>query len=155
MSKAAHILEKSSNKRPKVDEAADVFKTELKVTPDMFEAARRMKTGVSNVKDLDMSLVKRRDTLKLEAGSCDVQLIDLASGEVKTTTRNVKVDCQRFDFNSPQNFSTETDTTLIGRQAWDWILNPIGVDFFNTQVKDKQIMVIQNRRGFTYQQDDP
>jgi hypothetical protein len=121
----------------------------------MFEAARRMKTGVSNVKDLDMSLVKRRDTLKLEAGSCDVQLIDLASGEVKSTTRHVKVDCQRFDFNSPQNFSTETDTTLIGRQAWDWILNPIGVDLFNTQVKDKQIMVIQNRRGFTYQQDDP
>jgi hypothetical protein len=121
----------------------------------MFEAARRMKTGVSNVKDLDMSLVKRRDTLKLEAGSCDVVLIDLASGEVNSNTKQVNASCQRFDFNSPQNFSTETDTTVVGRQAWDWILNPIGVDFFNTQIRDKKIMMIQNRKGFTYQQDDP
>ena len=98
----------------------------------MFEAARRMKTGVSNVKDLDMSLVKRRDTLKLEAGSCDVVLIDLASGEVNSNTKQVNASCQRFDLNSPQNLSTETDTTVVGRQAWDWILNPIGADFFNT-----------------------
>jgi len=48
----------------------------------MFEAARRMKTGVSNVKDLDMSLVKRRDMPKLEAGSCDVTLIELESGAI-------------------------------------------------------------------------
>ena len=48
------------------------FKTELKVTPDMFEAARKMKVGVSNIKELDMSVVKRRDTLKLEPGNCDV-----------------------------------------------------------------------------------
>lgn len=94
----------------------------------MFEAARRMKTGVSNIKDLDMSLVKRRDTLKLEAGSCDVTLIDLVSGAILNSTKQVNADNARFDFNSAQNFSTETDTTAVGKQAWNWIFNPVGVD---------------------------
>lgn len=87
LSKAASILEKASNKRPKKNEESSdsaEFKTELKVTPDMFEAARRMKTGVTHIKDLDMSLVKRRDTLKLVPGNSEIVYIDLESGEVKT-----------------------------------------------------------------------
>ena len=53
----------------------------------MFEAARRMKQGVTHIKDLDMSLVKRRNTLKTEAGSCDVTTIDINTSEVKTIAK--------------------------------------------------------------------
>lgn len=53
----------------------------------MFEAARRMKQGVTHIKDLDMSLVKRRNTLKSEAGSCEFTTIDIKSYETKTTSK--------------------------------------------------------------------
>ena len=49
----------------------------------MFEAARKMKVGVTHIKDLDMSIVKRRDTLKVEPGNCDITQIDIFLGEVK------------------------------------------------------------------------
>ena len=73
-----------SQKRQKVTAEDAEFKTELKVTPDMFEAARRMKGGVTHIKELDMSVVKRRNTLKREPGTCDFTLIDIFTGEVKT-----------------------------------------------------------------------
>lgn len=60
------------------------FKSELKVTPEMFEAARRMKTGVTHIKDLDMSVVKRHNTLNREAGKSDITFIDIITGETKT-----------------------------------------------------------------------
>lgn len=76
----------------------------------MFEAARRMKQGVTHIKDLDMSLVKRRNTLKTEAGSCEVTQIDILSTESKTTTKQVKKESLRFDFNSGEKFNTEVDS---------------------------------------------
>ncbi len=74
-------------KRQKVEDDDKLFKNELQVTPDMFEAARRMKQGVTHIKDLDMSLVKRRNTLKTEAGSCEVTTIDIHTNEVKMVTK--------------------------------------------------------------------
>ncbi len=56
----------------------------------MFEAARLMKSGVTHVKDLDMSVIKRRDTLKREPGSCDITYIDLQSFESKMQTKQVR-----------------------------------------------------------------
>lgn len=81
--KPTHFLQNDSIKKPetkkkqKVEDDDKLFKNELQVTPEMFEAARRMKQGVTHIKDLDMSLVKRRNTLKTEAGSCDVTTIDI------------------------------------------------------------------------------
>ena len=57
----------------------------VKVTDDMFEAAKLMKTGgVTNIKDLDMSLVKHNQSLNIKAGTCEVTLIDIfQEGEIK------------------------------------------------------------------------
>ena len=57
-----------TEKRQKTSE----FKHELRVTPEMFEAARLMKTGVASIKDLDMSVLKKKNTPKLEIGHCEV-----------------------------------------------------------------------------------
>lgn len=61
----------------------------------------------------------------------------------------------RFDFNSKENFNTDTDSQKVAKDAWDWFLNPIGFDYFTKNIKDKQIMILHNRQGFTLQQDDP
>lgn len=53
----------------------------------MFEAARLMKSGVTHVKDLDMSVVKRRDTIKKEPGLCDLTYIDLSTYESKVQSK--------------------------------------------------------------------
>jgi hypothetical protein len=124
------IKKSAPQKKQKVEDDDKLFKNELQVTPDMFEAARRMKQGVTHIKDLDMSLVKRRNTLKTEAGSCDVTTIDIQTSEVKTTARPVKKESLRFDFNSKDHFNTDSDSTDIAKQAWDWLLNPIGVENF-------------------------
>ncbi len=81
--KEERIKHEPKQKRQKVTAEDAEFKTELKVTPEMFEAARKMKVGVTHIKDLDMSVVKRRDTLKVEPGSCDIFQIDIFTGEVK------------------------------------------------------------------------
>ena len=81
----------------------------------MFEAARRMKQGVTHIKDLDMSLVKRRNTLKTEAGSCDVTTIDIHTSDVKTIVKQVKKESLRFDFNSKDLFNTDSDSINIAR----------------------------------------
>lgn len=96
----------------------------------MFEAARRMKQGVTHIKDLDMSLVKRRNTLKTEAGSCDVTTIDINTSEVKTIAKQVRKESLRFDFNSKDHFNTDSDSIDIAKKAWDWLLNPVGVETF-------------------------
>ena len=50
----------------------------------MFEAAKLMKNGAANIKDLDMSLVKHSESLNKQAGTCEVTLIDIFSeGDVK------------------------------------------------------------------------
>lgn len=121
----------------------------------MFEAARKSKGGVGHIKDLDMSVVKRRDTLKQEPGTCNITLINLETGESKSIQKTVRKESLRFDFNSAQNFNTDSDSQKVGKDAWDWFLNPLGFDFFTKTVKDKQIMILQNRQGFTLQQDDP
>ena len=38
-------------------------RSKVKITDDMFEAAKLMKKGVSHIKDLDYSLVKRDKSL--------------------------------------------------------------------------------------------
>lgn len=37
-----------------------MFKNELQVTDEMFEAAKLMKGGVAHIKDLDMSVLQKR-----------------------------------------------------------------------------------------------
>ena len=34
-------------------------------------------------------------------------------------------------------------------------MNPVGFDNFVRDIKDRKILIIQNREGFTYSQDDP
>lgn len=81
--KEERIKHEPKQKRQKVTAEDAEFKTELKVTPEMFEAARKMKVGVTHIKDLDMSVVKRRDTLKVEPGNCEIFQIDIFTGDVK------------------------------------------------------------------------
>jgi len=59
-----------------------------------------------------------------------------------------------FDFNSEQDFNADANSTEVATKAWDWLLNPIGLTRFKKEVKDKKIMIIQNRSGFTYKQTD-
>ena len=59
-------------------------RSKVKITDDMFEAAKLMKKGVSHIKDLDYSLIKRDKSLVSQtAGSCEVTIIDIFTGEVK------------------------------------------------------------------------
>ena len=53
LSKAARLLENAKTKP-----GGDVFKEDLHVTDEMFEAAKLMKGGVAHIKDLDMSVLK-------------------------------------------------------------------------------------------------
>ncbi len=56
----------------------------IKITNEMFEAAKLMQTGVAHVKDLDMSVVKRDKSLITEPpGNCEVTIIDIFTGDVK------------------------------------------------------------------------
>lgn len=124
----------------------------------MFEAARMTKGGVTHIKDLDLSVVKRESRLntpKKEPGTCDITLIDLITGETKTIQKPVRKESLKFDFNSKDKFNTDQDSQVVAKECWDWVFNPLGFDFFVKNVKDRQIMIIQNREGFSYQQDDP
>jgi hypothetical protein len=56
-------------------------KPEFKVTPEMFEAARVMKT-VAHVKDLDLSVVKRDQNLP-EPGMCTITTVNLKTKSQK------------------------------------------------------------------------
>lgn len=64
-------------------------------------------------------------------------------------------DACRFNFNSDTDFSPDADSVQVAKKAWDWLLNPIGFDSFTESIKDQKILIIQNRVGFTYKQDDP
>ena len=124
----------------------------------MFEAAKLMKNGVAHIKDLDMSLVKNKVSLNKQAGSCEVILIDIDQpGDIKVSkqTKPVNKDNLRFDFNDDELFNPDANSTQVAKKAYDWILNPVGFDYFKKEIKDKKIMIIQNRNGFTYRQDDP
>lgn len=69
-------------KRQKTEDSE--FKSELKVTKEMFEAARLAKGGVAHIKDLDLSVVKastRTNAPKKELGNCEILLIDPKTGE--------------------------------------------------------------------------
>ena len=48
----------------------------------------------------------------------------------------------RFDFNSDEDFNPDADTAAVSKKAFDWILNPLGSDYFHKEVKDKKIMII-------------
>jgi hypothetical protein len=56
VSKAAKLLESA----PTTKTGSDVFKSELHVTDEMFEAAKLMKGGVAHIKDLDMTVLQKR-----------------------------------------------------------------------------------------------
>lgn len=102
--KASKLLERAN-----VQPGGDVFKTELKVTGDMFEAAKLMKGGVAHVKDLDMSVLKK--TLQEDKSKCtymgQVTLIDIFSGEVETVVVPLDKDYLNFDFDNDELFSAD------------------------------------------------
>ena len=75
--KPAEIKNGLPSKRFKSQEADEEIEEKIKITDDMFEAAKLMKNGVAHVKDLDMSLVKNKVSLNKQAGTCDVILIDI------------------------------------------------------------------------------
>lgn len=54
----------------------------------------------------------------------------------------VRKETVRFEFNDKEKFNTDTDSQKIAKEAWDWVLNPFGLDYFIKNVKDKQIMII-------------
>ena len=68
----------------KGDESEEIDKkSKVTVTDEMFEAAKLMKNGVSHIKDLDYSVVKREKSLKQAPGNCEVTIIDIKTGDVK------------------------------------------------------------------------
>ena len=128
------------------DDSEEIDKrSKVKVTDDMFEAAKLMKKGVSNIKDLDFSVVKRDKSLsETPPGCCEVTVIDIFTGEVKMSKLSKplnKENC-RFNFKSESDFSPDADSTQVARKAWDWLLNPIGLDSFARDIKDKKILII-------------
>jgi len=151
------------SKRPKKEKTAakdgaedseDIdSRSTMKITNEMFEAAKLMKKGVSHVKDLDMSVVKRDESLFATApGNCDVTIIDIFTGEVKMgrVTKPLNKDACSFNFKSAEDFSPDADSSKVAKKAWDWLLNPIGFDSFAKDIKDKKILIIQDRVGYTY-----
>ena len=104
----------------------------IKITDEMFEAAKIMKNGVSHVKDLDLSVVKRDKSLKQAVGGAEVTIIDIFTGEVKMAKVQKPLDknAVRFDFNSEEDFNPDADSIAVGKKAWNWLLNPIGFDNF-------------------------
>jgi hypothetical protein len=147
MSKAERLLENASTKK-----GGDVFKSELKVTDEMFEAAKLMKGGVAHIKDLDMSVLSAAQPKpnKQHSFTAQVTLIDIFTGDSKTTTVPLTKDDLSFDFNSEKHFNADADSRVVAKKAWDWLLNPVGIERFKSEIKDKKIMIIQNRSGFTY-----
>ena len=58
-----------------------------------------------------------------------------------------------FDFNDEDDFSPDSNSVEVAKKAWEWIMNPITIERFSAEIKDKMIMIIQGREGFTYQQE--
>ena len=88
-------------------------RSKVKITDDMFEAAKLMKKGVSHIKDLDYSLVKRDKSLVSQTvGTCEVTIIDIFTGEVKMAkvSKPLNKDACRFDFNCENDFSPDADS---------------------------------------------
>ena len=105
-----------------------------------------------------MSLAKRSTALKeVPIGSCEVTTIDILTGEVKQNrvVRPLNKKFCRFDFNSEDDFGPDADSIEVAKKAFNWILNPIDFQTFKNDIKDKKILIIQNRQGFSYSQDDP
>ena len=57
-------------------------------------------------------------------------------------TKSVNKDNMRFDFNDEELFSPDSDSIMVAKKAYDWILNPVGFDHFKKEIKDKKIMII-------------
>ena len=128
-----HALEPVAKRQKTTSgEVAKFSKPEFKVTPEMFEAARVMKT-VAHVKDLDVSLVKRDQNLP-EPGMSTVTTVNLKTKHTKQEQVKVSKPNQAFDFNSKDNFNTETDSTRVAQQMWDYFLNPISAQRFMQEV---------------------
>ena len=119
-------------------------KVNSKITDEMFEAAKLMKNGVSHMKDLDLSVVKREQSLNQKVGSCEVTMIDIVTGEVKMAKVQKPLDKAhaRFDFNSEVDFNPDADALQVAKKAWNWLLNPISFDDFASTIKDKKILII-------------
>ena len=120
-------------------------RSKVKISDDMFEAAKLMKKGVSHVKDLDYSVIKRDKSLfDTPPGNCDVTIIDIFTGEVKMAkvSKPLNKNACRFDFKSEEDFNPDTDSIKVAKKAWDWLLNPIGFDSFERDIKDKKILII-------------
>ena len=119
-------------------------RSKVKVTDDMFLAAKLMKNGVSHVKDLDYSVINRNKSLKQAPGNCEVTIIDIFTGEVKMAkvVKPLNKDACRFDFKSESDFSPDADSIQVAKKAWDWLLNPIGFDKFVKDIKDRKILII-------------
>ena len=129
---------------PNFNEGCEI-KEKVKVTDDMFEAAKLMNKGVVNIKDLDMSIVKRDETLNKQAGTAEITLIDIfQEGEIKVNkfTKPVEKNSMRFDFNDEEDFNPDSDSIEVARKAWNWLLNPLGFEYFKREIKDKKIMLI-------------
>jgi choline kinase len=137
-SKAARLLEDQNNKK------SDVFKNELQVSGEMFEAAKLMKSGVAHIKDLDMSVLKQVKSKQDATYTCKVTMIDIMTGSITMDSQvmDLDKDATDFDFNDEDDFNADADCVDVAKKAWDWLLNPIGIDRFKKEVKDKKIMVI-------------
>jgi len=142
-------------KRPKVtkikkddgaEDSEEIDKrSKVKVTDEMFEAAKLMTGGVSHIKDLDMSVVKRdKSIFKTPPGNCEVTIIDIVTGDVKMAkvTKPLNKAACNFDFKNEADFSPDANCIDVARKAWDWLLNPIGFDSFAKDIKDKKILII-------------
>jgi len=136
--KAARLLDIDNSKK------SDVFKNELEVSGEMFEAAKLMKSGVAHIKDLDMSVLKQVKSKKNATFTCKVTMIDIHTGSVTMDSQvmDLNKDATDFDFNDEDDFNADADCVDVAKKAWDWLLNPIGIDRFKAEVKDKKIMVI-------------
>ena len=71
-------------------------------------------------------------------------LIDIFTGKVVMDGQKIKLDADRcsFDFNDEDDFSPDADCLEVAKKAWDWLLNPIGIDKFKREIKDRLIMII-------------
>lgn len=99
-----------------------------------------------------MSVIKREHSLIQKVGTCEVTIIDIFTGEVKMAkvSKPLNKSAARFDFNSETDFNPDVDSLKVARKAWNWLLNPIEFDDFAATIKDKKILIIQNRQGYTY-----
>ena len=146
-SKRAKKEDKNAKRGEDSEEIDKRSKVDHKITQELFEAAKLMKNGVSNIKDVDLSLAKRDTSLQQKVGTCEVTIIDIFTGEVKMAKvlKPLDKNAARFDFNSEENFSTDNDSIAVAKKAWNWLLNPIGFDHFIEKIRDRKILIIQNR----------